>query len=313
MSDTYRLITRSDFDGLICAVLLKDLDLIDDIKFVHPKDMQDGLIEVGPRDILTNLPYVEGAHLVFDHHSSEVQRNKAEHTNHIIDPDAPSAARVVFKHFGGCERYGHSFNEMMEAVDRADSADYEMRDVLHPKAWTLLNFIMDARTGLGRFHDFKISNYDLMMNLIEECRTKCIEKILELPDVKERIDVYLAHAEQFKEQVLRCSMVHGNVVALDLREEETIYAGNRFMIYALHPQATVSVHALWGRDKLTTVLALGKSIFDRSCRADLGKIALRHGGGGHQAAATCQVPHGDAERVLFEIVDAIECADQVKV
>jgi len=183
----YRLVTRSDFDGLVCAVLLRTLDLIGEITFVHPKDVQDGTVEVTEHDILTNLPFAPGAHLVFDHHHSEMLRNPGERTNHVIDPDAPSAARVIYDYYGGAPRFPHISAELMRAVDQADSAAYELHDILEPKGWTLLNFLMDSRTGLGRFRDFRISNYQLMMQLIDACIDhQDVDEILALPDVAER-------------------------------------------------------------------------------------------------------------------------------
>lgn len=303
MSDAakYRLVTRSDFDGLVCAVLLKELGILDEIKFVHPKDMQDGKIEITGRDITTNLPYVEGAHLVFDHHLSETMR-VGEKPNHIIDPKAPSAARVVYDYYGGKERFSTISDEMMQAVDQADSAQYQRDDILNPTGWTLLNFIMDARTGLGRFREFRVSNYQLMMDLIDYCRSHSIAQILELPDVKERVELYTQHAELFVDQLKRCATVRGNVVMLDLRKEETIYAGNRFMIYALFPDTNVSIHVLWGLKQQNTVLACGKSILNRSSKTDIGPLMLQYGGGGHQAAGTCQVDNDRAEEVLEAIV-----------
>lgn len=306
MGDKYRLVTRSDFDGLVCAVLLREMELIDDIVFVHPKDMQDGLVEITGRDITTNLPFVAEAHLAFDHHHSETIRNEGTAPNHIIDGDAPSAARVVYDHFGGAERFPAVAADMMDAVDKADSAMYELNDIIFPEKWALLNFVMDARTGLGRFRDFRISNYQLMMELIEYCRSHDIDDILELPDVKERTELYMEHDGPFKEQIKRCSTQHGKVVILDLRGEDVIFAGNRFMIYALYPDAEVSVHVLWGRQKQNTVFAVGKSIINRDSRHNIGELMLEYGGGGHRNAGTCQVPHEDAERVLREIVDRLQ-------
>ncbi len=303
MSDAakYRLVTRSDFDGLVCAVLLKELGILDEIKFVHPKDMQDGKIAITDRDITTNLPYVDGAHLVFDHHLSETIR-VGEKPNYVIDPSAPSAARVVYNYYGGKDRFPTISDEMMAAVDQADSARYDRDDILTPTGWTLLNFIMDARTGLGRFREFRVSNYQLMMDLIDYCRTHSIDQILELPDVQERVDLYTQHAEPFVDQLKRCSTLHGNVVVLDLRNEETIYAGNRFMIYALYPDTNVSIHVLWGLKQQNTVLACGKSIINRSSKTDIGPLMLEYGGGGHQAAGTCQVANDEAAAVLDAII-----------
>jgi nanoRNase/pAp phosphatase (c-di-AMP/oligoRNAs hydrolase) len=304
----FRLVTRSDFDGLVCAVLLKHLDLIDDITFVHPKDMQDGKIAISSRDITTNLPYVEGVHLAFDHHLSETLRT-GRHDNHIIDADAPSAARVVWRHYGGHDAFPLAWDEMMEAVDKGDSAQFDQEDVLHPTGWVLLNFLMDARTGLGRFREFRISNYNLMMDLIDYCKNHDIDQILALPDVRERVELYFEHEEQCKEQIRRCATVHDNLVVLDLRGEETIWAGNRFMIYALFPSCNISIHVLWGVKQQNTVFATGKSIFDRGSKTNVGELMLEYGGGGHQAAGTCQVDNERAEQVLGELIARINAAD----
>lgn len=310
----YRLVTRSDFDGLVCAVLLRHLDMIGDIKFVHPKDVQDGEVEVTENDILTNLPYAPGAYMVFDHHHSETLRNSGDLGNHVIDADAPSAARVIYEYYGGRERFPEVSNGLMYAVDQADSADYTLDDILDPQGWTLLNFLMDSRTGLGRFRDFRISNYQLMMQLIDACiQHNDVREILSLPDVAERAELYRTQHDLFVEQLKRVSHVDGDVVVVDLREEEVIHAGNRFMVYAMFPEARVSVHVIWGRQKLNTVFACGKSILDRTSPVDVGEVMLRYGGGGHIAAGTCQVPHDQAERVEREIVDALRTPRTVSV
>ncbi|MCP4433509.1 MAG: exopolyphosphatase [Gammaproteobacteria bacterium] len=304
IGDRYRLVTRSDFDGLVCAVLFNKLDLIDDIKFVHPKDMQDGKIEISSRDITTNLPYVEAAHLVFDHHLSETLRNeKAD--NHVIDPEAPSAARVVYDYYDGSDSFPSDWNEMMEAVDKGDSAQFSESEILNPQGWDLMNFLMDARTGLGRFHDFRVSNYQLMMDLIDHCREMSINEILELEDVAERVQLFREHEAKAKEQIKRCSTVHGNLVVLDLREEDIIYAVNRFMIYALFPDTNISIHVMWGLKQQNTVFAIGKSILNRSSNTNVGELCLSYDGGGHLNAGTCQVANASASESLAAIVDKI--------
>lgn len=300
----FRLVTRSDFDGLVCAVLLKELGLIDDIKFVHPKDMQDGTILITGTDITTNLPYVEGVHLAFDHHHSETIRVGAK-DNHIIDPNAPSAARVVYDHYGGKSAFPNVSEAMMEAVDKGDSAQFSKEEILNPDGWVLMNYLMDSRTGLGRFREFRVSNYQLMMHLIDYCREHDIDDILKLPDVKERVDLYREQEDRFKEQIQRCSTVHGNLVVLDLRNEEAIFAGNRFMVYALYPDCNISIHCMWGLNKLNTVFATGKSIVNRTSNTNIGELMLKYGGGGHENAGTCQVENEDATRVLGELIEQI--------
>ena len=301
----FRLVTRSDFDGLVCAVLLNELDMIDDIKFVHPKDMQDGKIDIGPRDITTNLPYVPGAHIAFDHHLSETIRNTGERSNHVIDPNAPSAARVVYDYYGGKKTFPNIADDMMAAVDKADSAQFSREEILNPEGWVLLNYLMDSRTGLGRFREFRISNYTLMMDLIKYCRNHGIDDILELPDVKERVELYQEHLGKARQQILDCSTVHKNLVVLDLREQETIYAANRFLIYALFPETNISIHVMWGVQKQNTVFATGKSILDRSSKTNIGELMLKYGGGGHHAAGTCQVDNDKADAVLKELIAQI--------
>jgi nanoRNase/pAp phosphatase (c-di-AMP/oligoRNAs hydrolase) len=301
----FRLVTRSDFDGLVCAVLLKHLDLIDDILFVHPKDMQDGKIAITGRDITTNLPYVAAAHLVFDHHLSETLRNSGRRDNHIIHPEAPSAARVVYDHYGGAARFPAAWDDMMAAVDKGDAARFSRAEVLDPQGWNLLNFLMDARTGLGRFHSFRISNYQLMMELIDHCATHTIAEIMALPDVRERTALYFEHSELCKEQIRRCARVHGNLVVLDLRDEEVIYAGNRFIIYALFPETNISIHVLWGVKQQNTVFATGKSILNRTSKTNIGALMLEYGGGGHENAGTCQVSNDMAEEILGALIQRI--------
>ena len=300
----FRLVTRSDFDGLICAVLLKELDLIDDIKFVHPKDMQDGVIAISDRDITTNLPYVKGVHLAFDHHLSETIRNEKT-DNHIIDPNAPSAARVVYDYYGGKDRFPSAWDEMMVAVDKGDSAQFSREEILNPKGWVLMNFLMDARTGLGRFKNFGISNYQLMMNLIDYCKNHSIEQILKLPDVQERIELFNEHTAAAVEQIKRCSTVHKQLGVLDLRNEETIYAVKRVMIYALFPECTISIHVMWGLKQQNTVFAIGKSILNRASDFNIGELCLKYNGGGHLNAGTCQVDNQNSDNDLQDVIKII--------
>lgn len=302
-----RLVTRSDFDGLACAMMLKEIGLIDEIKFVHPKDVQDGKIELFKTDITTNLPYDPRVGLAFDHHESEEDRLRATETSGklIIDPNARSAARVLYNYYGGRDKFPRISDELMEAVDKGDSADFTEEEILHPSGWVLLHYLMDARTGLGRFHDFRISNYDLMMELIDYCLEHTIEEILELPDVKERVELYFEQEKLFKEQLQRIAKVDGDCVILDLRNEEVIHAGNRFMIYALFPEAKYSIHVVWGFKKQNTAVMIGKSIINKSGVVDIGQLCLAYGGGGHYNAGTCQLANDEVDTLLPSIIMAI--------
>ncbi len=308
---SYRLVTRSDFDGLVCAALLNELGLVKDVLFVHPKDVQDGRVQLTADDITTNLPYRPEVALSFDHHASEKQRIAEDAGNRVIVTDSPSAARLVYDHFGGAARFPNVSAEMMEAVDKADAADLSIQEILDPQGWILLSFLMDPRTGLGRFREFRISNYELMMQLIYSCLDVSIDAILASPDVVERVALYRDHADAAAEQIGRCCTVHSWVVVLDLRNEEVIHPTNRFLVYALYPNCTVSIHVLWGLKRQNTVFAVGRSIIDRSSTLDIGALMLAHGGGGHEAAGTCQIANDEAHAVLTELVDTIADAEHV--
>ncbi len=302
-----RLVTRSDFDGLVCAMLLKEMDLIEEIKFVHPKDVQDGKIELSENDITTNLPYDPRVGLAFDHHESELLRNDPESFKgkYIIDGNARSAARVVYEYYGGKERFTKVSDEIMIAVDKGDSADFTEEEILNPTGWVLMNFLMDARTGLGRFHDFRISNYDLMMELIDYCVDHSIDDVLKLPDVEERVKMYFEQQDKFKEQLSRITRIEDKVGIIDLRNEEVIYTGNRFMVYAMYPEIEISVHVSWGFKKQNTAVMIGKSIINKNSKVDIGALCLSYGGGGHMNAGTCQLDNDKIDAELPTIIDKL--------
>ncbi len=295
-----RLLTRSDFDGLVCAVLLKEAGIIDEWKFVHPKDMQDGIVEVTSNDVLANVPYVPGCGLWFDHHSSEEERLQMKDKFAGESRPALSAARIIYDYYGGSSRFAR-FDDMMRAVDKTDSGQLTMSEILDPQGWILLGFIMDPRTGLGRFQDYTISNYQLMEKLIDWCRHLRIEDILELPDVKQRVDRYYQQNGWFKDMLLKYSSTEHNVIITDLRGVSPIYTGNRFLIYSLFPQQNISMWIIDGRNKQNCVISVGHSIVNRSSMVDVGSLMLKYGGGGHAKVGTCQVPYEEADRVIAEI------------
>ena len=274
---------------------------------MHPKDVQDGKIELTKNDITTNLPYDPRVGIAFDHHESEEERLKAVETGGklIIDPKAKSAARVVYDYYGGEKAFPRISEDLMTAVDKGDSADFTLDEILHPTGWVLLHYLMDARTGLGRFHEFRISNYALMMELIDYCLEHDIDQILQLPDVKERVDLYFEQSELFEAQLKRIAKVYDKVVVLDLRNEEVIHAGNRFMIYALYPETQISVHVAWGYQKQNTAVMIGKSIVNKGSEVDIGALCLRYGGGGHRNAGTCQLDNDKVDAQLPEIIKAL--------
>jgi nanoRNase/pAp phosphatase (c-di-AMP/oligoRNAs hydrolase)/PKD repeat protein len=301
-SEKYRLITRSDFDGLVCAALLSEIDLIEEIKFVHPKDMQDGKIEITGNDITTNLPYVAGAHLVFDHHYSEILRNEERPANYIIDAKAPSTARVVYNYYGGQDAFPHIALDMMNAVDKADSANYTRHDILFPSGWVLLNYLLDPRSGFEYYQDFQASHYNFMMMLIDYCKTHSIDDILQLPEVKTRIDLFFEHQKDSMYQIERNAQVHGTVVVVDLREVNKILVANRFIVYAMYPESQVSIHILDDLQKQQVMFAVGRSIIESVSKVNIGELMLQYGGGGHERAGTCKVPIEEADRVLDNLI-----------
>jgi len=299
-----RLITRSDFDGLACGALLKELGIIDHWKFVHPKDMQDGIVEITDQDVLANVPYVEGCNMWFDHHSSENERLGETTEYKGMSRLEDSAARVIYEYYGGKDKLPH-FETMVKAVDKVDSGKLTKEDILNPEGWVLLGFIMDPRTGLGRFRNFRISNYELMEHLIDECAKLDIDAILKIPDVEERVKLYFEQDALFKEMIKKYTWTDENVIVTDLRGVDKIYTGNRFLIYSLFPDQNVSCWVVDGRDKKNCPIAIGHSILNRTCKADVGALCLKYGGGGHFQVGTCQVPYDEYETTIKDIVEAL--------
>ena len=306
-----RLVTRSDFDGLICAVLLKQVEQIDSIQFVHPKDLQDGKFTVTADDVLTNVPYVPGCGLWFDHHATEIARVVGNIEFRGACHLAPSAARVVYDYYGGADRFP-GIAEMMAEVDKADSAQFSRDEILNPDGWPLLSFVMDARTGLGRFKDYRISNYQLMHDLIDACRTMSIAEILQLPDVQERVTRYFEQDILFREMLAEHTWTEGNVVVTDLRDVDPIYSGNRFLVYALYPAQNTSIWIVDGFRGQNCVFACGHSILNLTAQTHIGDLMRRHGGGGHAAAGTCQVHHDAAQATLRDLIETMNADEQAE-
>ena len=295
-----RLLTRSDFDGLACGALLKRAGIIDSWKFVHPKDIQDGLVEATKEDVLANIPYIKGCGMWFDHHVSENER-----VGDVDCPGArryePSCARIVYEYYGGEERFP-IMAEMVKKVDKVDSADLTADEILNPEGWVLLGFLMDPRTGLGRFRNFRISNYALMELLMDECGVKTIDEILALPDVAERIEMYKKQNALFADMVKEHTTIRGNCIVTDLRNVDTIYTGNRFLPYSMYPEQNISLWIVDGRDKQNCPIAVGHSIINRTSNTKVGSLLLKYGGGGHDKVGTCQVDYNEADKVIDELV-----------
>ncbi len=301
-----RLITRSDFDGLVCAVLLQGVETIDSVEFVHPKDVQDGKIAVGRDDILTNLPYQSGVGLWFDHHSSELVRNEDTASFRGRFEIAPSAARVVYNHYGAAKL--GKFAKLLESVDKSDSAQLTIDEVMRPDGWILLSYVMDPRTGLAYHRDYRISNRELMTKMIDLISQNPDDPSIVLgdSDVKERIDRYASQQKDFEHYMREHSRLEGNVIITDLRGAGDPPAGNRFLIYTMFPEANIQVRIFEGRRGEFVVCAVGHSIFNRTSKTDVGRLMSQYNGGGHRGAGTCQLPLADADAKLREILEQIK-------
>lgn len=292
-----RLVTRSDFDGLVCGALLLEAGVVDCWKFAHPKDLQDGLEEINENDVLANVPFVEGCGLWFDHHSSEYERLQLEGKYKGESRLTPSCARIIYEYYGGAERFP-GMEEIMEAVDKVDSGNLTIEEVMNPQGWILIGFLMDPRTGLGRWRQFRIPNYKLMEELMVACRNKTTAEILEMEDVKERIEVYMEQTEKFKEMVAAHTRVDGNLIISDLRGVDPIYTGNRFMIYSMYPEQNISAWIVSGRGGHGCSAAVGYSILNRTATLDVGNLMLKYNGGGHKKVGTCQFSDENMEAEL---------------
>ncbi|MCL2638531.1 MAG: exopolyphosphatase [Oscillospiraceae bacterium] len=298
------LITRSDFDGLACGALLLEAGIIETYSFAHPKDLQDGLVPVTENDVLANVPYVPGCGIWFDHHASELERNELAGKYVGESRPCPSCARIIYEYYGGREKFPQ-FDDLMVAVDKVDSGDLTREEILNPEGWILVGYLMDPRTGLGRFRNFTISNYQLMEKLLIACREMTTDEILNMPDIKERIELYNEQTALFKEMVAKYTRVERDVIITDLRGVDTIYTGNRFLIYSLYPEQNISAWIVSGRGGLGCAAAVGYSILNRTSKVNVGRLMLKYGGGGHPMVGTCQFKDEEMEEKLPKMLDEL--------
>lgn len=299
-----RLVTRSDFDGLVCGALLLEAGIIDSWKFAHPKDLQDGLVEVTENDCLANVPFVPGCGLWFDHHSSEHERLALEGKYKGESRITPSCARIIYEYYGGKNRFPQ-YDEVMEAVDKVDSGSLTLDEILNPTGWILIGFLMDPRTGLGRWRQFTISNYQLMEKLLAACHSMRSDEILAMPDIQERIEVYQDQTEKFKQMVAAHTRVDGNVIITDLRGVDPIYTGNRFLIYSLYPEQNISAWIVNGKGGKGCSVAVGYSVLNRTSNVDVGSLMLKYGGGGHKAVGTCQFSDEEMDQKVPQLLEEL--------
>ena len=303
-----RLLTRSDFDGSVCAALLLELGLVDEIQYIHPKDLQDNKIEVTADDIIANVPFVEGCGLWFDHHSSEHERLQLAGKFKGASRLAPSAAQVIYEYYANDTNHAgklQKYENLIKIVGIADSARFSKKDILDPAGWIMLAFIADPRTGLGYKRSFHISNFELMQNLPELLRSKTVDEILALPDYQERIQVYHEETSKFKSLLTRHSRIEGDAIFIDFRNISEIPVGNRFLEYVLYPDQNISIRIVDGRNNEFAMISVGHSIINRTSTVDVGSMVLKYGGGGHQQVGTCQVKYDEVDRIVAEMLQVI--------
>lgn len=291
-----RLITRADLDGLTSAILLQEVEAIDEIDFAHPKDVQDGKVDVTENDILANLPYDERAALWFDHHASQADAawNPNMKGNFEI---APSAARVISDHYKS-DKFAR-FAELLDATDRLDAALLTHEDIVDPKGWILVGYTLDPRSGLGAFKDY-------FRHLMKLAKEQPVEAILNDPEVSNNVARLKAGEAAFKKHLLESSRLNGNIVITDVRGQKDHPIGNRFLVYDLFPTANVSMRIADGRNNAFVTIQAGHSILKRDCKTSIGDMMAVYGGGGHQGAGTCQPTPEDADRVIGEIIETLK-------
>jgi hypothetical protein len=294
-----RLITRADLDGLTCAVLLSQVEQIDDVMLAHPKDVQDGKVEINSQDILANLPHDPRAGMIFDHHASQADEWKEGQTKGGFAAAAPSAARVVAGHYPNADF--SAYTELLHQTDRLDSAELEPEDVTDPKGWILVGYTLDPRTGMARYRDY----FKRVLDLVK-AHPNDPDAVLADPDVAERVAILRDQQWSFMEHLIETSRSDANVIISDVRRLKDAPLGNRFFIYTLFPEANVSLRIADGANNVFNSIQVGHSIFNRTCKTSVGALMDHFGGGGHFGAGTCQPATADAERVLGEIVTILK-------
>ncbi len=289
-----RLVTRGDFDGLVCSVIITSQESIDSISLIHPQDITDDRFEVRSTDILANLPYHPKCAKWFDHHLLTDNNPKPPQTYEGAYAVAPSAAGLVYDYYGGRNKLPQ-FEEMVRQADRLDSARLTFDDVINPTGHVLLGYTIDSRTGIGAFEDY----FRLLVDLL---KSRPIDKVLRHPKVRELCEKILMDDSAFREVTQANSRVDGNVVITDFRGLDAIPTGNRFLVYVLFPDVNVSVRLHWGPGRRFVVAAVGHSIFNRTCRTNVGELMSRYGGGGHVGAGTAPIPADAVDSSVAEIL-----------
>ena len=313
-----RLVTRADFDGLVCGALVTKFEVIDDYLFVEPKFMQDGQVDIRLGDIITNLPYNPNCTLWFDHH---ITNTMPEFTTRIVPGKggfwlAPSAARVVYEYYtqlanGNAPSGGHNIDPnaalnfllsermvyLLEQTDKVDAGQLTREDVLNPQGYVLLSMTTDGRYAEDEPYWRKI---------IDIVRDRSLAEIMQDPEVAQRCQRVLDFQEKLRKILLERTTLKGNVIYVDLRGVKDIPDGNRFLLFTLFPQGNISVRVSHDTQREnTTAISVGYNIFNKTSTVNVGELLQGYGGGGHRVVGSCRVPNDKAEQAIREIVAAV--------
>ena len=316
-----RLVTRADFDGLVCGALLTKFEPIDAYLFVEPKFMQDGLVKIRTGDIIANLPYDPNCTLWFDHH---VTNTTPEFAKPIVLGKggfrlAPSAARVVYEYYKDLSNKQQPVDEekttrinnqeiiqfldserisyLLHETDRIDAGKLEPQDVLDPQGYVLISMTTDGRNAGDEAY---------WLRIIELLRDAFLEEILRDPEVSRRCQQIRDEQEQLRQLLLARTVMKGNVIFVDLRGIQEIPDGNRFLIFTLFPQGNIQVKVADDKQREnTTSISVGYNIFNTTSNVNVGELLSHHGGGGHKVVGSCRVPNDQADQVIREIVAAV--------
>jgi hypothetical protein len=294
-----RLVTRGDIDGLACALFLGLCEKVDSIELVHPQEISERRFPIRPDDIVANLPYHPGCAMWFDNHLM-TDRNATPPRGFVGRyAQAPSAARVVYDHYLPDHPELARYQGLLAETDRFDSAQLELADIVSPRGAILLAYTLDPRTGLGAFQGY-------FQLLLDTLRVGMLEDVLALPEVQERAAKIREQDKAFREVTFNHSRMDGTVVVTDFRALATIPVGNRFMVYTLFPEATLSVRIHWGPRKEGVIVSVGRSILNRTSRTNVGVLLSLYGGGGHAGAASCMLAPDKADATIAEILTGLK-------
>lgn len=284
-----KLITRPDFDGLICTIYLKKIFEIDSIEFVEPKFMQDGQIHVTSDDIIANLPYHPNCAYWFDHHiSNDVPANYKG-----IFRVAPSAAGLIWEHYHETHPVLEKYEYLTKRTDVIDGALLSKHETVYPTGYVLISMTVNGSVE---------TEHDYWMHLIDRLEVLDEDEALKDPIIKARTDEFLFHENEFKDLLKKSTKLNKNIIVTDFRHVNEIKSNNRFLVYAMLPKGNVSVTIKNDSQRVNhTAISVGKSIFNRTCDVNIGDMLKQFGGGGHAGAGSTRVPNEEAEIVLEKI------------